>query len=123
MRILKDSLEVLVEEWSDPGDYPSAAGSGPLPSYKYLAGMEGVLVLELTPEELVVFHLTVRDESFEAWVHEIVDYKLPSGLVSATWELESESVVNGVSTLTLCVTEVEADPDYRMDDEPDEYDY
>jgi len=119
MRILKDTLEVLVEEWSDPGDYPSGAGSGPLPSYKYLAGMEGELVLELTAEERVTFHEMVRDECVSVWVNECVDHKLPDGISSVTWELESE--VNGV--VTLVVPEVEADPDYGMDDEPDEYDY
>ena len=118
MRIVKDTLEVLVETWDDPGDYPSNAGAGPLPSYKYVAGMEGELVIELSAKELVEFHETIQVESLDFWVNEVMDdYKLPSGVCSATWELESE--VDGV--ITLVVTEVEADPDYG-DWEPD-YDY
>lgn len=34
-RIQEPSL--CVETWEDPGDYPSGAGAGPLPSYPYFA--------------------------------------------------------------------------------------
>jgi hypothetical protein len=123
MRIVKDTLSVLVEEWSDPGDYPSGAGSGPLPSYKYVAGMEGELVIELTAEEMVVFRQSSEDESLDFWVNEVLDYEGKHPEVSSmTWEVES--VVKCESGrrhhVTLIVAEVEANPDYGVDDyEPD----
>lgn len=33
--VLYNTLSFEVETWDDPGDYPSNAGAGPLPSYKY----------------------------------------------------------------------------------------
>ena len=53
MKILKDSLEVEIDTWDDPGDYPSGAGAGPLPSYSYVAGVNGSLVVEIPKEELL----------------------------------------------------------------------
>ena len=127
MRILKDTLSVLVEEWSDPGDYPSNAGGGPLPSYKYLAGMEGELVVELMAEDVVVMRESVREESFNFWVNEVVNYdKTHPEVSSYTWEIESEVVANGGLIVTLVVPEVEANPDYGLPDEQDyvpDYDY
>jgi hypothetical protein len=124
MKIVKDTLSVLVEEWSDPGVYPSNAGGYALPSYKYLAGMEGELVLELTAEDVVMFRETVRDECLNEWVYSCVEYKKNHPEVSSmTWEVESEVEENGGLIVTLIVPEVEANPDYGMDDEPDEYDY
>ena len=47
MKTLSNTLELAIERWDDPGDYPSAAGAGPLPSYNYVAGVDGSIVLEL----------------------------------------------------------------------------
>ena len=49
---LENTLELLIETWDDPGDYPSNAGSGPLPSYDYIAGIEGSLRLRLDETEI-----------------------------------------------------------------------
>ena len=35
MKVLSNTLKVEWDQWDDPGDYPSNAGAGPLPSYKF----------------------------------------------------------------------------------------
>ena len=112
MQILNDTLEPLVEEWSDPGDYPNAVAQSPLSSYEYLAGMEGELELQLTNEELAEMHEIIEAESIDFWVTEIVDYDLPSGVQSADWKMH---IIGNVVTLTA--EEVEADPDYNPNED------
>lgn len=55
MRTITDTLDTVVGTWDDPGDYPNAVASGPLPSYDYVEDVEGELVLELSDEELALF--------------------------------------------------------------------
>lgn len=128
MKTISDTLEPSVETWEDPGDYPSNAGSGPLPSYDYLAGMEGELVLELTQDEYREYLETVEAESLDFWMQEVVDYRLPSGILSADWQVDSVEGGHRCGflwlrrkpiRLTLSVTDVEADPSWRDDDGPD----
>ena len=52
MRIIENTLEVVVEHWDDPGDYPSNAGAGPLPSTSELV-LSGDVVVELTAGEIL----------------------------------------------------------------------
>ena len=123
MKILSDTLEPLVEEWDDPGDYPNAVASGPLPSYKYLAGIEGELKLELTHEENNDLFETIEAESLDFWVREVLDYRLPNGVASAQWHIISvEGKLGSNAVVTLGVLDVEADPDYDPGDY-DDYDY
>lgn len=124
MRILKDTLKLSVESDDDPGDYPSNAGSGPQPSRKY-AIMEGEVVIELSAADVIVFRDSVRDESLDFWMNEVVDHRLPREATSVTWELDSEVMVGEVLTVTLFAADVEVHPDYGMDDrdyEPDDFD-
>ena len=56
MKTLSNTLSLEIESWDDPGDYPSGAGGGPLPSYDYIAGVSGEIVVELNStdfEEMV----------------------------------------------------------------------
>ena len=56
MKTLSNTLALEIETWDDPGDYPSGAGAGPLPSYDYVAGVSGEIVVELSSadfEEMV----------------------------------------------------------------------
>src|SRR6516162_10687083 len=48
MKTLSNTLSLEIEHWDDPGDYPSGAGGGPLPSYDYVAGVSGEVVIELS---------------------------------------------------------------------------
>jgi len=109
MKTISDTLSPLVEEWSDPGDYPNAVAAGPLPSQEYLAGVEGELKLELTDQEMLEMEDTFQKESFDFWIREVVDYRLPDGVGSAEWQIDR---IEG-NTITLSITDVEADPDYN----------
>ena len=117
MKILNDTLEVVIERWSDPGDYPSAAGSGPLPSYDYLEGVDGEVRIELTDEELVALQEAKDADELKDWVDQL-DISLPDGILSATWNVEL--VMPNIAVLTI--TEIEPDPCYSGS-EPDFDDY
>ena len=52
MKVISDTLKPYIETWDDPGDYPSGAGSGPLPSHDYVAEVEGEVTIELEDEDL-----------------------------------------------------------------------
>jgi hypothetical protein len=45
IEVVSNTLKPHFERWDDPGDYPSAAGSGPLPSHTYIDDWEGELIL------------------------------------------------------------------------------
>ena|SRR5208283_3321526 len=111
MRILKNTLEPVIDSFDDPGDYPSNAGAGPLPSYDYFAGVEGELVLELTDEEMADFQADQKEFLDNA------DILLPEGILSVEWQVDK---VEG-NRVEVSVTEAEPDPDYCVHDEP-EYD-
>jgi len=51
MKLISDTTEVLIERWEDPGDYPNAVASSPLPSYDYVAGIEGEIVVQLDTKD------------------------------------------------------------------------
>lgn len=95
MKELENTLSALIERWEDPGDYPSNAGSGPLPSFDYLAGMEGEVKFELTDEELTQFIEAVEVGEEQEWIREKVEYKdlLPREIADATWSYKVEGNV------------------------------
>lgn len=117
MKIISDTLEPVVETWDDPGDYPSAAGSGPLPSYDYLEGVDGEVRIELTEEELTELRAAKETGELKDWVDQL-DISLPDGILSATWNVEL--VMPNIAVLTI--TEIEPDPCYAGS-EPDFDDY
>jgi len=114
-KVLKDTLSTLVERWDDPGDYPNAVASGPLPSYNYIAGMEGELVVELTAEELAEWkELEGDDGAQQDFINDVVDPTLPRGITNVSkWLHQLEG-----NQLTLWSEDVEGDLG-ELDDEPD----
>jgi len=108
MKTLSNTLETLIEWWDDPGDYPSGAGAGPLPSYQYFAGMEGEVKVELEQKEVAEYNQAVEDGEEQEWIQQNVDPKTPEEVGSVTWEHELKGNV-----LTLWSEECEADPDYQ----------
>jgi len=107
MLVLSDTIVPVVEIWSDPGDYPSGAGSGPLSSYDYLAGLNGEVRIELKPDELIALEEAKEAGELKEWVDQL-DIALPDGILSATWEVEI--VMPNIAVLTA--TDVESDPCY-----------
>ena len=75
MKVISDTLKPYLETWDDPGDYPSGAGSGPLPSYDYVAEVEGEVTIELEDEDL----FSILNEGF--------DPELPHKINVKKWEI------------------------------------
>jgi hypothetical protein len=118
MKIISDTLSALVETWDDPGDYPNAIAAGPLPSYDYLAGVEGELVVEADAKEM-------SDIVVWGWgefLSQNSGIKLPDGILSVEWQLdEIVALQHGKlgCRLTFSCVEANADPDYRGPEPPD----
>ena len=96
MIILENNLSVEIETWDDPGDYPNAVAAGPLPSTSE-AVLDGDVVIELTPAELVEMLGDLLDE-----------IELPRHVESvSSWSVKV--VQQPHDNLRLIVTPVEAD--------------
>ena len=107
MRIIKDTLEPLIETWDDPGDYPNALAAGPLPSYDYFAGFEGELVAELDEEEIDWFFTSGT-----------LDYPHPEGISWIKWIVEKREG----NVFTFYVEDTEGAPlQPEPDDHPTDY--
>lgn len=104
MKILKNTLKISVDEWSDGGDYPNALASGPLPSYKYIDQVEGEVVIELDPEEL---------ESYLEDPNDVVsDIPLPREISSVKF---AEEKIEG-NVITLYVADFDPSGDWQDED-------
>ena len=111
--VVSDTLEPQIETWSDPGDYPSGAGGGPLPSYQYVKAVEGNIVLEMDKEQLAKL---ITDS-------EGIDTDTRPQISVSKWAVEKMELIDGKVRLTLSVEEFEAqepeepeEPDADMDD-------
>lgn len=117
MKVAKNTLELEIDEWSDPGDYPNAVAQFALPSYNYVSGVIGELVIELESGDegyaslwSWVHNLVGWPEYFMEDVEETASEELPSEVSYVTWH-----VTRVGNVLTLEVDEFEADmpePDY-----------
>jgi len=129
MQVLSDNTEILLDSWDDPGDYPSNAGSGPLPSYDYVAGIEGEIEVQLTWKEYLEFCSCINCESVNFWLDEVYEYEYPSGILSAKWQHEISGgerywfLWHKPVTIKFWTEDVEEDPDYQGPEPPDHDDY
>lgn len=133
MKVLRNTLEAVVETWDDPGDYPNGLAAGPLPSYDYLAGLEGELELKLNKKEWLELQRLLSHEGVpdpggvapvvlclpQEYLQELANDYLPKGIVSVSkWDFSLK--VNNHITLWDAGEGVEGDlseepePDYDM---------
>ena len=121
MKLIKNTLGIETETWEDPGDYPSGAGSCPLPSYDFVCAINGLVVVELEDaDEKKIRDYADVDMTYtkmvEAWLREepgTIDSEL-AGLQVKSWCLESFEC----KRLTLSVDEFDAsgvslEPDFN----------
>lgn len=113
MRVIKSTLEPIIETWDDPGDYPSGAGGGPLPSHKYIAACDGEVVIELDADDV----RQALDESFG-----MPDPETEPSITVKKWATPTLTLVDGKLHITLTVEECEdnANEDCRDYDDRDE---
>lgn len=109
---VKSTLKPVMDRWEDPGDYPSGAGSGPLPSYDYIAELSGDVRIELTEAEAVELRAAIDDDGLDDWIS-ARDIELPNGVLSVQWE---HKLIDGPpAVLVLTPDGIEIDPDYSSD--------
>jgi hypothetical protein len=94
---IKNTLQVSLDTWSDPGDYPNSLASGPLASYRYVDSIDGELVFELTDEEIQDY-----EDSEEDFV-ETLDLPTWDEVYGVTWHHDLAN-----NTLTFTVADVES---------------
>ena len=97
MKTIKNTLEIDIDEWSDPGDYPNNVAQSPLPSRKFIDSVSGEVWVMLTDDEVKeavdLFNIGKEykkvednpDISFNEWL-EGCDIELPKEIAKCTWE-------------------------------------
>jgi len=128
IKILLDTTEILVGRWEDPGDYPNAVASSPLPSYDYVEGIEGEIKLEMNWSEYEDFLDNVGCDLLYRWIVESIDYYYPAGVLSAKWGYSASGgerflwLFRKPVVVTLWVVDIESDPNYELPEDGTEYD-
>jgi len=120
MKVVANTLEPLIERWDDPGDYPNALAAGPLPSFDYMARLEGEIRVELPWSEYRKVRCWLKDDSQE-WVMNEVDPELPEGILSVVWQVQVSGgerrgfcwLLHKPVIVTMWAEEIEPDPDWR----------
>jgi hypothetical protein len=122
MKVINNSLTPVIDRWSDPGDYPSGAGSCALPSYDYIEYYDGTVEIKLEAADWKEIYdyadIDMTDlKMIEAWLRDDpgkVDHG-ESGLKVKSWYVE---FVKG-DRIVLSVDEFDAElpePDYDESD-------
>jgi hypothetical protein len=98
--LISNSMELLIETWDDPGDYPSNAGQGPLPSYDYIDGIDGEASFHLTNTELEDIHDAIKCGDTSSELQDVLDdfiteHKcLPLGVRSVSrWDYQLQNTM------------------------------
>lgn len=115
-KLIDDTLESQWETWEDPGDYPSAAGSYPLPSCRYVAYVEGSAKFELGDKEWDELANGCEDE-LVSFVNDLVEEHnlVPAGVLSISkWGYILSA--SGLEVFPHEDAEYETDPDYGKPD-------
>ena len=115
MRLLKSTLKLHVETWTDPGDYPNGLASGPLPSKQFVEEISGRVLIQFEREDISNLE---GDTSIAAVSDYLADnarqvpHEMP-GLRVKSWDVEDTTP----TTALLAVSEFEADVPERGEDD------
>lgn len=116
MKVIKDTIQTEIGRWSDPGDYPSGAGSYPLPSYEYVEDVSGEIHAELSADEVLELKTAIEDGCLQEWIEQL-DLDKPDGVDTITWHVELKE-----QTAILTVKEFEPDTDWSPEPSFSEWD-
>jgi hypothetical protein len=87
MKVLENTLELVIERWTDPGDYPSNAGQGPLPSHDFVADITGHVLVQLEKyEDLIDFSNWLEGDNIDTPKLECQYCHLPEGVSVLEWD-------------------------------------
>ena len=106
MKVIKDTLEIEIDRWDDPGDYPNAVASGPLPSYDYISDVIGEVVIELEDGDDPVesgSYASLEEVNYD--VFEALEEAVPEQVTVSKWDVTREG-----NRLTITVADFEAEP-------------
>jgi hypothetical protein len=116
MKLIKSNFKPIFERWDDPGDYPSGAGAGPLPSHTYCVDIEGEAIIEIEELDWWREFGDVIDEAREMASGEMASSETHV-VVSFSMRIESEA-----SKLLCHMTVAEFDETtIALDDEENNY--
>jgi hypothetical protein len=110
MKIIVNTLKAGIETWDDPGDYPSGAGSWPLPSYDYVAEISGHLIVQVDKKDLI--DLIYSDSAIEAEINaEVLALEDCSGLKNIEFGIDELSfeIIEHQVQFKLLVTSFDTD--------------
>jgi hypothetical protein len=93
MKIISNTVDFDVYEWEDPGDYPNAVASGPLPSYA-VCECSGEVTMQLESDAEMEGVATIEDW-FDDWIEASREIEVPYGW-RIKWKFEMEG-----NTLTV----------------------
>ena len=122
MEMITNTLSLLVERWDDPGDYPNALAAGPLPSYEYIAGLEGELRLLLSEEELAEYSFRESEGEVQEYLSRLVEEAglLPAGILRVkTWTHQVKKTIGSEKVLVLWDEDGDIEVDFEAFSEPE----
>lgn len=114
MELITDTLSIEKERWEDPGDYPSAAGSGPLPSYYYAAAIDGYIEVHINDHEVNLTDAELTAEFIKYIQLGIIEIDLDDKIIIKSWEIERST--ENPRFVKFSVSEFNAD-DYVIEDD------
>src|SRR5271157_2089118 len=123
MKILKDTLKACIETDSDPGVYPSGAGSGPLPSTRFVESVDGNIEIELEHDDVDDFMDVDMNAQrlLEAWLeHEgsSIEHDIGHGVTVKQWGVQRCNEQGTKIVATLVVEDFEGG---TVEDDYDDY--
>lgn len=108
---MSGNLSIDWGRWDDPGDYPNAVASGPLPSYDYVEDIVGDLQFLINnPSTIVMLSQgAVTNDQIERQdpeLFQILEENKPSGIKVLTWgcsqvEVREDGVVFSFTVLSF----------------------
>lgn len=117
MELITDTLSIEKERWEDPGDYPSAAGSGPLPSYYYAAAIDGYIEVHINDHEVNLTDIELITEFARYIKQGMIEIDLDDKIIIKSWEIERST--ENPRSVKFRVSEFDAD-DYIIEDDYDD---
>ena len=97
MRTISNTLEAVLGTWTDPGDYPSGAGSHRLPDREFIDSFTGEIVVEMDPDDLIEMEGDTAEQKAE-YVAETVEHGI-RGLGYPKWRVKTTDGVRFALTL------------------------
>ena len=92
MNILENTIDVSLERWDDPGDYPNGCAGGPLPSFDYIE-ITGSLLLETNGKETISEIIQFANENW--YTENIGEIKVKK------WDIHALTERSNVLELTI----------------------